>query len=617
MSATNRAGVNYAGPGWHHRALGVGLLTLLAALVLGLFYNRSWLPHDDGAYAHVADRILQGEILNRDVQDVHTGLVNFANAFAMTVFGKSLPALRIPLLILGIVQSVLVFLMVCDRGMIPATASSIAMTSFGFIQFPNPTAHWYCLFLFVLLIAWLKWTPHTSRGRLEVAGLLLMSIFLFRQLTGVLAAIGVLTYLLCETPAQTKTRSTMARGLILLMAGGLLGYLATKSDWLSVALYGSWPLALLAWSWLRVSLGNREFLFLIGRLAAGAFLALAPLLIYHLVNHSLSTWLDDTVFAAEALTRLSFFDDIRYTMFVTTGVSQVLRLDSFPHLANGVMWAALPLAASGLGCLVVCRHLCGATTDRCVDPLPFLAVFYALVSLHFQASMYLFYTIGLTASALIWVASSSRLGRRVAPFAVVSLAVIAIYFHAGQSTGRGELRIVRGVRDDFAWFNESPRGQIWIPHQEAALYTQLLRMIEHNSERRDEILALPVNPELYFLTGRKCPVRFFNSALGLRSQDELAALQQQIMARPPALVVLRPNQVYNTPLTQRLMQFIRQRYALLAVIGEFEIYRPAAAPDSHRVAVGFADPMCQPQRNGAPGRERLDVAAGPSRTETP
>jgi hypothetical protein len=225
--------------------------------------------------------------------------------------------------------------------------------------------------------------------------------------------------------------------------------------------------------------------------------------------------------------------------------------------------------------------------------------------------MYLFYTVGLTLCALIWVSAGSRLGRRVVPPAVVTLAAIAIFYQAGQSTLRGELRIVRGVRDEFVWFHESPRAQLWLPRNEADLYARLLSVIQSNSNPQDEILALPVNPELYFLTGRKCPVRFFNSALGLRHPEQLHQLQQQILERPPTLVVLRPNQVYNTPLTRQLMESIRQRYTPLECIGDFEIYQIAVDPDPPAAPAPSAARMDQLRQDRHPrSHNRMAAAAG-------
>jgi hypothetical protein len=80
-----------------------------AAVVLYYFHDRFWWGPSDGAYAHVAERILAGEVLNRDVQDIHAGYINFVNALAMGIFGTKLVVLRYPLMLLTFIQTCLVF----------------------------------------------------------------------------------------------------------------------------------------------------------------------------------------------------------------------------------------------------------------------------------------------------------------------------------------------------------------------------------------------------------------------------------------------------------------------------------------------------------------------------
>jgi hypothetical protein len=80
---------------------------LFAAGVWWRFHDRFWYAPDEGNYAHVAERLLQGEVLHRDVQDVHAGYVNFANAAALRLFGLDLLSLRYPLAVLSVLQAAL------------------------------------------------------------------------------------------------------------------------------------------------------------------------------------------------------------------------------------------------------------------------------------------------------------------------------------------------------------------------------------------------------------------------------------------------------------------------------------------------------------------------------
>jgi hypothetical protein len=86
-------------------------------------------------------------------------------------------------------------------------------------------------------------------------------------------------------------------------------------------------------------------------------------------------------------------------------------------------------------------------------------------------------------------------------------------------------------------------------------------------------LALPHHPELYYLTRRRNPTRFFNSAFGLRSEDDVKQLLAKIDEAPPVLVFFTPDSNYTTNHSLQVMRAIRQRYELIEVKRGFEIYR--------------------------------------------
>lgn len=67
----------------------------ISASILIYFHDKFWWPPDDGAYAYVAARISAGDVLNRDIQDIHMGYVNFLNALAFKLFGLQLVSIRI------------------------------------------------------------------------------------------------------------------------------------------------------------------------------------------------------------------------------------------------------------------------------------------------------------------------------------------------------------------------------------------------------------------------------------------------------------------------------------------------------------------------------------------
>ena len=307
-----------------------------SAIVLGFFHNRFWYAPDDGAYAYVASRILAGDVLHRDIQDIHPGLINFANALALKLFGENLVSLRYPLAALGVLQAGLLFLVMQPAGRLTALAGSAALTALSFVQFLNPTAHWYGLFLIVAIIAVLTWVPRDVVWRTALLGFLLMTLLLFRQLTGVIASIAVTGYLLLELPAAQRGTAWLGRGVALIMAAGLAGYAALKTTGAAALLYAGPPVAILIWQGLRMRAADLDVARVLAGLAAGAVVAVAPLFIYHLSHGSLGAWYADTVLAAVGLTQLDFIARPSYFNYAAFGLAQLFSPDSFGAVLNGL-----------------------------------------------------------------------------------------------------------------------------------------------------------------------------------------------------------------------------------------------------------------------------------------
>ena len=101
---------------WNLRsAVALILVVLISTTLMFIYHNRFWAPADEGIYAHVAERILRGQVLHRDVQDLHAGYVDFVNATAFSVFGLRLVSMRYPLALLTVIQAGLMFLVLRRR----------------------------------------------------------------------------------------------------------------------------------------------------------------------------------------------------------------------------------------------------------------------------------------------------------------------------------------------------------------------------------------------------------------------------------------------------------------------------------------------------------------------
>src|SRR5687767_6980629 len=260
---------------------------VISAAILLRFYNQMWLPGDDGYYAHIAERVLQGQVLHRDVQALHPGYVYVINAVALKMFGHSLVSLRYPLVAAGVIQAALVAALFVRRSRVGAASAAVLFTSLSFVLFPTPNVAWYCLFVFVLIVCALRWIPPDSPYRPLVVGFLVGVEGFLRQLTGAFVGIGVAAYLLSElrpssdkaVPQPTGGSPWLARALITAFGLFLGAYLVKKSAPLAALLFGIGVPSLLAAAGYRAAADTRQTLRLVLRLAAGAALAAAPLLL--------------------------------------------------------------------------------------------------------------------------------------------------------------------------------------------------------------------------------------------------------------------------------------------------------------------------------------------------
>ena len=204
---------------------GSAVCVVLSGAILWHFHDVFWYGPDDGAYAHIAQRILDGEILNRDIQDIHAGYVNFANAFAMWIFGETFVSLRYPLIAMGMCQAVVIYAIMSKLGRLTAVAAALTLSVLSTVQYFNPTAHWYAFFIFIVILFTISRPDLEKRGRLEIVGFLLVTLFLVRQLTGVIGAIAIVSYLIYSLDDRKSSKAVIGRRLLSVMTIGLIGYL--------------------------------------------------------------------------------------------------------------------------------------------------------------------------------------------------------------------------------------------------------------------------------------------------------------------------------------------------------------------------------------------------------
>ena len=478
-----------------------------------------------------------------------------------------------------VAQSVLIFWAIGRDHLGLAMLSGIALASLTLVQFLNPTAHWYCLFFIVTIIALLSSMPTESRSRLVIVGVMLGLVFLTRQLTGVITGVAVLTFLIHERSCRsTSDERVSARRLL----GSLVSVLAVDTcfatDLSGFILMGIWPLLIGAYVVKTARLETREVVRMIYLLALGALVVSLPLIVYHAINGSAVDFVDDVFYAALSLSRMDFIEQPKFAFFALTSAVQIGNMGSFATLANGIFWLFLIVSPAVLGIIFLIR-LTQRAESTAWYPIFFLATFNALVSLHFQIPIYLFYSSALTLVGLLLITRDAWRGYHILVATLMAVSVVVgLYYQAGQPISRGIIGILEGERETRPTHCPVATMGLRLDNQQCQTYTRLLAIIDRHVVSHDTILALPVNPEIYFLSERKAPVRFFNSALAIRSQAQLTDTLSKLTADPPRLVFYRPDDKYNTDYTRNLADWVASRYELLAEFDGFVIYTLANEP---------------------------------------
>lgn len=548
-------------------------LVVFNTLILGYFHNRFWWPPDDGVYAHTAERMLHGEVLNKDVEEIHTGYIHFIDEAAFAAFGIQILSLRYPLIVAAFLQSLFVFFIVAKRDVWLALIAAVTATAFGTIQYLNTQPSWYCALL-VTLIAFVFAYFSEKRWTLVVVGLLMGLVFFFRQITGVFVAMGVITYLLARRDEAVVGRDVwLARGVLGLMLIGTVFYVLSATKVSGLVLFGIWPIMFLIQTIVVARTSTKKVLEIAAKLAIGFVVAALPIIIYHLAHGSIATFIDDTMLRALNIQKLAYLKWSTYMHQQALALSNVVLHHSFHEVINGIFWFFLPLTGLVTGALTMMsfkKHASG----REVGAAPILAVFYGLVAIFQQIPIYLCYTLPVMMAGLFWLAAKWNWRPKLVLTSVAILfSAIAIYYHAAQPLTRLLRGVIAGERVALVPATNLDRVGLWIEPESLKTYSEVVDVIKANSQPNETIFVLPYNPELYFLADRKNPFRFWNTAVGIRPGKEEQHVFEVLKSTPPRLVIIVSEDRNNTTTSQQIISEIHKKYGLLKTVGPFEIYR--------------------------------------------
>lgn len=569
---------------WSASSPAVAFLIALScnAILLFAIFDHFWWAPDDGYYAHIARRLLNGEVLFRDIEDFHLGLVHLVNALSMLLFGETLLSMRYPLVVVALAQSMIVHALIAGRSLPLAIVASLAVSAVGLPQFQNPSANWYVLFIAFVAALLLQTRNHRKTSVLFTLGLLVGIAFLFRHLTAAFLGMAVLVTLLARAdPHASEDGATggqwLARSTILALAGILLAYGLPRLDPFTGPAFLAGPMAVLICVFRGPLTGNRATARILIVTSAGLATAFLPLLVYLAMNAALDDCFRVLLGMSRALLAMPFLDNPRYYHVVLYGLIQFLRSPSLPVFLNAGYWLSL-LLLPGIIAFALVRRGWRSTAAMLATPIATVALFVGVAALHYQIPIYLSFVAPLLVAGTAMLASGrSVIAHSITGSWLVLLAFTGFHWQSSLPIPSRALSVLFSASE---WPTDEVRldgrARIVIDRKEAETHTRLLDLIGRNSAPGDAILSMPAIPEFYFLADRRNPLPFAN--VGLGTFRRLAEVTQRLESDPPALVINRRVDKYHNSDTALLLEWIRARYRLLQSVGEFDVYVAGGAP---------------------------------------
>lgn len=556
-------------------AISATLSSLCAGCIFFLFHDQFWWPVDEGVYAYVAQRANAGDVIHRDIIDLHTGYGNILNALSFRVFGEDLLSLRYPLVLLAAFQCVVTFVLLRRRGAWVAFAGTFTVAAFSFVQFPNPSANWHALGAFFCLCLVMEELKPGSTPRLIAAGFLVGVCFFTRQLSGALLGVGLAAVLLSEVNVSTDEKDSRIPAFLVCgtLAIFLLAYIGVKKDLFGLAWAGLWSLGLLLTLSLRTrmswSYAGRTF----GFVLLGFALAATPIVVWVTMQGAFTFWLTDIFVSSIQITEHDFISTASFADILRMSVQNIFTGAGVIPALSGFAWIFLLLSVPIVGALANTKLARSTETA----PTVILAVFWAISALHFQIPVYLFFALPATLLAL-WVLRPNVL----TSMTLLAVSGWALIFQASQPVQRGMEGIVAGERWPANVQADLPRVSLRISARDAVLFQSVLEAIDEVAGPDERLMTIPMEPEFNFITNRESPVGYYGTSFGLRSDQDIDDSIAALDTAAPLFVVHRRVDKYLNARGADLLERIQMRSAAPEQFGPFDLYRYLGPQQSPR-----------------------------------
>jgi len=580
--------------------------------------NQGWVPHDDGAFAQSAQRVLDGQLPHRDFTELYTGGLTFLNAAVFALFGQNLIWLRIPMFLAFVAYVPCVYLLARRFAppLVALLAAAFAVT-WGPATYPAAVPSWYLLFFSVFGALSLVRYLETQHARWLVAAGVFGGLSISFKIVGVWYVIAVLLFLVFveqETHPRIEGRRVRLGAYGMFVAAFACLSLALVTSLLHSHLGGAEivnflvPIAavcgLVIVNELRVEetpsrARLSEALRLIVPFLAGVAVPIAVLLIPYVVTRSVGDLYSGVLVAPRSRlqnTYLGTLDPVGLLIAAPVALALVGRCFMTPAArravdVTGVVLLAMLLATANrlfsytllwtsareLAWFVVVAGVAALAfnSDRYDRPvtrlgaflLLALAAFASLVQFPFGAPIYFCYSALLFAVAAI---AAFRYAR--APGGLLPVALLITYALFG---------LIWLDRGAIYWFGLAPysnpqtvildrrHASIRVTPSDRTVYRRVAELLERRAAGQFAYAA-PDAPELYFLSGLKNPTRSYGGHLDTstpRGDGLLRTLEQ----RGVTAIAINHNPGFSNDLDPSTLRMLRANYPVHERVGPFEV----------------------------------------------
>jgi hypothetical protein len=171
------------------------LVWALSVAYVWALLDRGWVPHDEGALAESAIRVLRGELPHRDFDEIYSGGLSYLNALAFNIWGERLVSMRyMALVAFAAWVPILFYLASRFTGTLVAGLVTLVAVAWSYPNYTAAMPSWYNLYLASASLAALFRYLETARPRwLALAGAL-AAVSCFVKIVGLYLVAGTLLF---------------------------------------------------------------------------------------------------------------------------------------------------------------------------------------------------------------------------------------------------------------------------------------------------------------------------------------------------------------------------------------------------------------------------------------